>query len=295
MKILIARSVVLLVLSIIYPQTVSDYPYTGVGGSASVGTMSVARGGTHSLYHNPATLVEISDHIINVGSAEVFGIPYTHIGWINNVKGIGVVGVSSEFSKVSYKDIVLSKEQRIGISHGFYLQKDRNSSLSVGATLNHFSWTLGPSAGTVGDGSDGIPGGMSKAWGLDLGVISVLRKKHRIGAYLKNAISSTIGEGGTEQKLPKRLSAGIAYNPFDGLMTSFLFERLSNQNIQIKGSINFDINSSVSSIVGVQSNPNRLGAGLFVKFSRIEIGYALLTHPVLPIVHQTGITYKFQE
>ena len=281
--------------SIIYPQTVSDYPFTGVHGSASVGTMSVAKGGSHSLYHNPATLVEISDHILNVGSAEVFSVPYTHIGWINSINGIGVIGLSSEFSKVSYNNIELSKEQRTGISHGFYLQKDRNSSLAIGTTLNYFSLTLGSSAGTMGDGTDGILGGTSKSWGMDIGIIGILRDKHRIGAYYKNAISSSIGSGGTEQNLPKRLSAGIAYNPFEGLVTSFVFERLSGKIMQLKGSVNFKINSSISSIIGVQSNPNRLGAGIFFSFSRINIGYALLTHPVLPVVHQTGITYKFKE
>ena len=276
-------------------QTVSDYPYTGVGGSASVGTMASARGGIHSLFHNPATLTEVSDHIVNVGSSELYGIPYTHAGWINHIKGVGVLGISTEFSKVTFQDVDLSREQRIGISHGFYLQQDRNSTLALGATLNRFSWTLGPSAGIAGDGSDGIPGGMSTAWGLDVGVIGVLRKKHRVGAFVKNAVSSTIGSDGTEQPLPKRISAGISYTPFSGLMTSFLFERVLGKNIQIKGSVHFDVNPTLRVITGVQSNPNRLGTGFIVSFSRIKIGYALLTHPVLPVVHQTELTYIFQE
>ena len=107
-------------------QTVSDYPYTGVNGSASVGTMASATGGIHSLFHNPATLTEVSDHIVSVGSGELYGIPYTHAGWVNHVNGIGVLGISTEFSKVAFQEVDLSKEQRIGISHGFYLQQDRN-------------------------------------------------------------------------------------------------------------------------------------------------------------------------
>lgn len=285
----------LLILSGLLGQTMSDYPFTGVSGSASVGTMAPASGGSHSLYHNPATMTEVSEHLLNVGTTELYGIPYTHAGWINNIKGIGVVGISTEFSKVTYQDIDLSKEQRFGISHGFYLQEDRNSTLAMGATLNHFSWTIGPSAGTTGDGSDGIPGEMSTGWGLDIGIIGVLRNKHRVGAFIKNAVQSTMGSGGTEQGLPKRLSAGISYTPFSGLMTSFLFERVLGKDIQIKGSVHFDVNSSLRIITGVQSNPNRLGAGFIVSISRIEIGYALLTHPVLPVVHQTGLTYLFQD
>ena len=131
--------------------------------------------------------------------------------------------------------------------------------------------------------------------GFDVGVIGVLRKKHRVGAFVKNAVSSTIGSDGTEQPLPKRISAGISYTPFSGLMTSFLFERVLGKDIQIKGSVHFDVNPTLRVITGVQSNPNRLGTGFIVSFSRIKIGYALLTHPVLPVVHQTELTYIFQE
>ncbi|MDP6755163.1 MAG: hypothetical protein QF769_03505 [Candidatus Marinimicrobia bacterium] len=290
----IRSAFILLIVSGLTGQTVSDYPFTGVLGSASVGTMTSATGGIHSLYHNPATMVDVTDHIINVGSAEIYGIPYTHVGWINKLSGFGVIGLSTEFSKVNYQKIDLSKEQRMGISHGFHLQKDKNSELALGLTLNHFSWTLGPSAGTAGDGSDGIQGGMSTAWGLDFGVIGVLRNKHRVGAMVKNLISTPIGTGGSEQSLPKRLSAGVSYTPFSGLQTSFLFERIIGRDLQIKGSVQFKVNSAIQVITGIQSNPNRLGAGFIVSFSRINIGYALLTHPVLPLVHQTEISYKFQ-
>jgi len=285
----------LLMTNVILGQSVSDYAYTGVSGSASVGTMAPTTGGIHSLFHNPATLSEVSDKVLNVGTAELYGIPYTHAGWIQSFKGLGVIGVSTEISKVTFEKVELSTEQRIGISHGFNLQKDKNSTLALGVTLNHFSWILGHSAGTAGDGSDGIPGGMSNSWGLDVGVIGSLRDKHRVGAMIKNAVSSTIGSGGTEQSLPKRLSAGVSYTPFKGLMTSFLFERALGKDIQIKGSIHFDVSPSIHIIAGVQSNPNRLGIGGFLSVSKIKIGYALLTHPVLPIVHQTGLIYNFSD
>ena len=53
--------------------------------------------------------------------------------------------------------------------------------------------------------------------------------------------------------------------------------------------INYDINQILSLSVGFQSNPNRVGAGLQIQFMKIEFGYGLLTHHVLPITHQFSV------
>ena len=64
----------------------------------------------------------------------------------------------------------LTQETTIGAHYGFFLQKDRNSSLSIGIGAKYLSVSYGESAGASGDGSDGIDLGKSQTIGLDLGL-----------------------------------------------------------------------------------------------------------------------------
>ena len=51
----------------------------------------------------------------------------------------------------------------------------------------------------------------------------------------------------------------------------------------------YDVNQILSLSTGFQSNPNRVGVGLQIRTMKIEFGYGLLTHHVLPLTHQFSI------
>ena len=54
-----------------------------------------------------------------------------------------------------------------------------------------------------------------------------------------------------------------------------------------------DLNSTLSIISGVQSNPNRFGIGFEYKiFNRIIFGYSILTHHIMSETHNFEIKFK---
>ena len=70
-----------------------------------------------------------------------------------------------------------------------YLLRDKNSTLSIGFSINSYSVEFGKSAGS-GDGTNGIKSESLSAYGLDIGILASLREKNRIGVFIKNINSS---------------------------------------------------------------------------------------------------------
>ena len=61
----------------------------------------------------------------------------------------------------------------------------------MGLRFNFYSYDFGESAGTEGDGSNGINLGSSNASGFDIGFQGVLNKKYYVAYYIKNISSFT--------------------------------------------------------------------------------------------------------
>ena len=141
-----------------------------------------------------------------------------------------------------------------------------------------------------GDGSDGLNLGTLNTVTIDLGFIATLRHKYRCGVYIKNINSGAIGRGMTRTVLPRRLNAGVTYLPISTLSTSISMERLlGDSDIQIKGGLQYSLNSRINLMIGAQANPNRFGIGAKFKFINQTVTYGLITHPVLPITHQLSL------
>ncbi|NQT96321.1 MAG: hypothetical protein HQ562_01135 [Candidatus Marinimicrobia bacterium] len=286
--------IIILILSCANGQVASDYLYTGVEATALAGAVVANPGNSSNLYHNPAGLAEISNFRFRAGSGRVVNIPYLDFGVVVQLPWLGSVGISGQSSKTEYHSTTLSSEQTLSLSNGFDLQADRNSRLMLGYSLHYYSWELGATAGVSGDGSDGFASASGNAFGLDIGFLAVLRGKHRVGAYLKNVNSPQMGVGESSSYLPRRLSVGIAYVPFTRLITSLNMDRLLGENILVKGGIQYALNDLITFRLGAQSNPNRFGGGIELKVADVGINYSLLNHPVLPLIHQFGITFAYK-
>jgi len=289
MKNLIMASLVL--LSFTRSQVATDHAYTGARSMAITGAVVGNPGSVESIFHNPAALAEISNITLETGSSHVIGVPFNYFAATYPVRQFGTAGFSFQQSKVSAGSTTLSDETDLGISNGFYLQKDQNSQLMLGYTLHLYHWSLGRSAGISGNGSDGFPSASGNSAGVDIGFLAVLRDKHRVGAWLKNINSPSIGDGNSAQYLPQRMTIGAAYLPYKGLTTSLIFDRLLGADKQIKGGIEYQLSDIVTIRVGVQSNPNRMGAGFGFNYHYFKLDYALITHPVLPVVQQISLGY----
>ena len=286
----------IILISFITSQTVSDYAYFGADASALAGAVVASPGGSWSMAHNPAGITEVENLQFSFGSGNLFGfswLPAYHMNAIIKLPVLGNAGIAFYQINTSYQDVELSSEQTLSIANGYTLQEDNNSHLSIGFTVNLVQWELGNSAGVSGDGTDGLALGSLRSFTFDLGVQSSLREKYRFGAAMKNINSATIGEGTSAQVLPRRLDFGITYLPLSDLNTSIALQRiLGNNQIQIKGGIEYDLNASLKLRLGIQANPNRLGAGFSLDLLGFMLDYGMLTHPVLPITHQLQLRFS---
>jgi len=283
----------LLFASFIYTQ-VSDNSYLTTEFSAMVGSNVAEFGSSNSIFNNPAGLSDVENIQLTTGGGNLFGYTWLPSYYFSGIAPIPILGkVAFGFQQLKTKNgkATLSTEQTLSMGYGFNLQKDENSQLSFGMVGSYVQWDLGKSAGVSGDGSDGLNLGILNTVTVDVGFIASLRNKYRCGVYIKNINSGAIGTGMTRTVLPRRLNAGITYSPISELATSISMERLLGyRDIQIKGGLQYSLNSMIDFMMGAQANPNRFGIGAKFKFINQTLTYGLLTHPVLPMTHQLSLS-----
>ena len=281
------------IFSISMAQVFSEYSYTGSSHAAMAGTITANVSSDDGLFQNPASLSGLENNIIIIGQSNVFNqsqLPYRHLGVVYKIPIIGRVGISYESFSTEYSGVELSSENVLSISKGTYLQKDKNSSFSIGYRIKILSWEQSASAGSTGDGSDGFSSHQSSTLGLDFGIIGGLRNKYWVGGYLTNINSPIMGG----QNLPQKISISLGFNPYDKIQTNLSMERLLGRNDrQVKLGLKYELNSTISIISGVQSNPSRFGLGCEYKlFNRFIFGYSILTHHIMNETHHFEIKIK---
>ena len=290
------NKLILLILSLSLTFTqISDYTFIGSEASALAGAVVSDKGHSWSVFHNPAGISEIPKAHMNAGGAKLYGYSWlstNHFSLITNLPKMGKIGFGLFQLETKNGETVLSNEQRVSIAHAFILQKDKNSTLSVGYKLNYNNWFMAPSAGTSGDGTNGISLGYINSYSIDIGMLSDLRKKYRLGAYLTNVTSNAIGNGMTRIALPKRINVGLTYIPITQVATSISAERtLGFKKLILRSAFRYQIDEIFELLIGLQSNPNLLGVGGTLSLGNQAISYSILTHPVLPITHQISFGF----
>ena len=286
------KIILLLLASLVFTQ-VSDNVYLTTESSAMVGSNVAEFGSCNSIFSNPAGLSDVENIQLSMGGGNLYGLSWLPTYYLSAnvpIHTLGKVAFGFQQLKTEIGSTTLSTEQILSMGHGFNLQKDKNSQLSFGVVANYVQWDLGKSAGASGDGTDGLNLGLLNTFTIDVGFIASLRHKYRCGVYIKNINSGAIGTGMTRTVLPRRLNVGITYLPISELSTSISMERLlGDSDIQIKGGLQYSLNSMIDVMMGAQANPNRFGIGAKFKFINKTLTYGLITHPILPITHQLSL------
>ncbi|HCL00176.1 MAG TPA: hypothetical protein DHW42_08765 [Candidatus Marinimicrobia bacterium] len=209
---------------------------------------------------------------------------------------LGTVAIGYQGSSSDYSGNSLTSESSYSISHGFYLQKDIISTLSIGYTVNLYQIDYGQSAGTSGDGSDGINLGSGYGFGIDLGIQGSLHERSWIGLFAKNVNSPEMGSALSSSRLPRSLAVGFGYEPYYGLKTNFLiFQAIGGHKTQYRAGIEYRVMSWMIMRCGVNTEPNRIGFGFGINKWGLLIDYAFVSHPVLPETHQFSLGYSFKK
>ena len=167
--------IVFLFSSMLLSQGLSDYTFSTAESSSLAGAVVSNRGGDWSLYHNPATLVELNRNKIFLGYSDLYSQNYLPLSSLGAIISKYKINFGIKYLSLSVKNnqIELLNEDLIGIAAGFNLLKDKNSSLAMGISANYHMIHFGKSAGVSGDGSDGFNSEMISSIGLDLSLIHI--------------------------------------------------------------------------------------------------------------------------
>ncbi|MCB9358211.1 MAG: hypothetical protein H6508_06675 [Calditrichaeota bacterium] len=199
----------------------------------------------------------------------------------------GSVGIAIQNLSTRLGGETLSNETEVAVAHGLLLQEDIHSSLSVGYALKLISWGLGES---VEGPSGSYDLGSATVFGLDVGATAKLWDRFYLAGAFHNFNHPQVGEY-LKRDLPRSMSAGVMYEPYYGVRTSFDIERRLEAGTVFKAGGDLQVVKPFHIRVGVMTNPNIFTAGFGLFYRDLVVDYALLYHPILAPSHTFSVGF----
>lgn len=257
----------------------------GMGGSSVASSNDL-----WSAYYNPAGFSRLSGRQIGSAYARPFNVSF-----LDNFFGAaaiplsakyGSVGVSFQYFGTNYEGQNLSGEYTMGLSHGFNLLKDIHSSLAFGYSLKAYYLDFANSV-------DGLELGSTAAMGVDVGLQASVYSRTWVGVYVLNINNPRVGSD-SQRDLPRRIVAGIAYQPYDGVTTTLDINRLlGSEDTEFWAGTEFEVFRYIALRFGGTTNPNRFSAGLGLNIHQFRFDYGMRTHNELGETHLITLAYRF--
>lgn len=239
---------------------------------------------------NPAQLARV----LGTGAAAASYVqPYNldfhklfYLGGAVNLPGNhGSLGVGLRQYGVDYEGVDLQTETTFTLAYGVTLYEDVHSSINAGAGLNLYRLEFGKTVNDLDPGSD-------LTTGVDLGLVATLHDRTHVGVLVHNVNVPTIGRD--REELPRRLHAGLAYEPYTGVVTVFELESLHGEEPQWHGGMELDVLEGLVLRAGLITKPNKLTAGFGYRFEDVSLDYGFSTGGgVLESSHQFGLTWAW--
>lgn len=208
-----------------------------------------------------------------------------YLGAAVRVPGAGGLGVGFRQYGVEYQDVDLTSESTFIVAYGLTLYEDIHSRIDVGVGASMYRLEYGETVGEIDPGDD-------LAAGLDVGLTATLHERTRAGVLVHNVNSPRIGID--EEELPRRLQAGISYEPYAGVVTIFELENTQDEPVQWRGGMEMEIVQDFHLRAGIMTEPNKLTGGFGYRFGDAAIDYGFSTGGgVLDSSHQFGVTWTW--
>lgn len=238
-------------------------------------------------YLNPAFLAGgDSDAAAGLSYVRPYGYAFHdlyYLGGAYRLAGrLGSVGVSYRQYGVDFQGVDLQKEGTVTVSHGLPVYEDLHSSIALGYGLNFYNLEFAETVGGLDPGDD---------WsvGMDLGLVATVHGRTRIGVLVHNVNAPKIGVD--EEEIPRRLHAGVAYEPYAGVITTIELENVHGEKVQWHGGLEMELVENFFLRGGIMSEPSKLTAGFGYSLQGFAVNYGFSTGGgVLDSTHQFGLT-----
>ncbi|MFO8144305.1 MAG: hypothetical protein R6T89_01030 [Candidatus Syntrophosphaera sp.] len=235
-----------------------------------------------SLYFNPAGLTEVK-YEAQVGFSNLYNQKFSQVKTaaigVQLPEKLGTVAFGTRMFDVDYADESLLSEQIWSLAHGFNLQSDIHSQISVGYALNYYRLQFP-------DEDDG------NSFGVDLGATAMLHGRTKFGFSVSNLNQATMGDA-NQHTMPSKLALGIAYIPYENVITSIEIKKDFAKETEFMGGVEVKMFDPLTVRVGVHSNPATWNAGVGLNVQGIKIDLAYSTHAVLPGTLYGNLGYEF--
>lgn len=254
----------------------------------AMGGAGTAAGYDHlSLYHNPASLVLADQFHGGITYMEPYGQEYLkmYTAGISAPLPSGLGGIGFGFRRfgTDYLDQSLEEQNTFSIAHGFNLYHDVSSTIAIGYGANLYNLKYGTSVTGVD------PGGASSV-GFNVAARVTLRNRAAFGFLAQNINNPTIGDVDVEE-LPRRLTGGVSYQPYAGVITNLDLESVLGQKSRFRGGAEFGLNEYVDLRFGIATEPNLYSAGFGFNWRGVHLDYGFSTGPgPLEESHQFGLS-----
>jgi hypothetical protein len=258
-------------------------------------------------YFNPAGLAALSHSALGTSYMRPFGLNFADLLYLGGTlrvnESFGTVGFGVRRFAVDWDgvdpvtgevtNVDLLEESTYTFGHGFRLYEDLHSAVRVGYALNIYHLEFGPTVSADGVGLEVFenPGSDTVA-GLDLGLLVTLHQRTRLGVLVKNANSPQIGL--ENEEIRQRIHAGIAYEPYLGVVTTFEFENVLGEEIQYMGGLEMAILEGFSLRFGTLVRPNKMTAGFGYEIRGLSVNYGFSSGGgTLDSSHQFGLNFSW--
>ena len=194
-------------------------------------------------------------------------------------KKLGTVALGTRILDVDFGNETLMSEQIWGLAHGFNLQQDVHSQITLGYAVNYYRLQFADEKA-------------DDALGIDLGVSAVLQGRTRFGFSVTNLNQPEMGDE-NQHTLPGRLALGVAYMPYGRVTTTLEVKKDFAKETEFMGGVEFWLFEPLAIRMGVHSNPGTWNAGVGLNVQGFTLDLTYSTHAVLPGTLYGNLGYKF--
>jgi hypothetical protein len=226
--------------------------------------------GLDAPHDNPGALVFVDRSGVSLGHTQLYGdadLPSNALSGVFSTKRRGAFGFFvTDFGSELYR------EKEIGMAWGGRIG-DR---ASLGATVKRQEVEIERY-------------GRLSAYQVDVGLFGRPHPKVGAGVCVKNLTQSHLG--GTPESPPALFNAGISLNAFARGPTSLAVVSESGGKVSWRAGQEAWFHPAFALRAGFETDPNRFGLGMGIRFSAFALDYAFLTHPLLSDQHSFNFSY----
>jgi len=241
----------------------------------------------NAIFYNPGALAS-AEQGISLGYARLFNNSFQILmsgALAYRLPRIGTISLGMQSMDVESEGYKLQQESTYSLAHSFLLIGDVHSKLYVGYGVNLYYLSFGETVG-------GLDPGNQTTYGVNLGALATLHQRTRIAFAVKNLNNPSMGSDQTFD-LQQHLALGIAYEPYDGVITEVDLSQKLGEETKVQAGIEFEVLDNFWLRTGASTYPNTISGGFGILFKGIKIDYGYSNHPVLSDTHQFSLGYQF--